>query len=187
MTEIKLHGLVAKKFKPVHKIANIKKPTDAILAVDANYDGFKNFFLKEAERNNFYQIVVNGDLVENANQALEKKEIKTIDIVPYIGGSTPFIVPFLVTMAIGLVMAGIQYLMTPIPENEPKAAVAQVGGKSFWFSSKGNSSSQFGSVPVGYGELRVGSKTIETEIEAIDRNAENSNPNGLKSTEGSRY
>jgi len=184
MTEITLHGLVSKKFKPHYKIANINKPVDAILAIDANYDGFKNFFLKEAERNNFYQFIVNGELVENANQALEKKEIKTIDIVPYIGGSGPFLIAFVVNLAIGLVMAGIQYLMTPIPENEPRAMVQQLGGNSFWFASKANFTSQFVSLPVGYGELRVGSRVVETVINAVDRNA----PEAETSTsEGAAY
>ncbi len=170
MTEIVLHGLVSKKFKDVHKMANIKTPSDAIFAIDANYDGFKNFFLKEAKINNFYQFVVDGNLVENANEALEKKEMKRIDIVPYIGGSGPAIIAFVVTLAIGLVMAGIQYLMTPIPENEPKVMVAQLGGNSFWFASKYNLTNQFTSAPIGYGELRVGSTVIETQIKATNRN-----------------
>jgi predicted phage tail protein len=170
MTEIVLHGLVSKKFKAVHKMANIRTPIDAVFAIDANYDGFKNFFLKEASINNYYQFIVDGDLVKNANQALEKKEIKKIDIVPYIGGSGPFLVAFAVNLAIGLVMAGIQYLMTPIPENEPKLVVAQLGGNSFWFASKSNFTQQYLNAPIGYGELRVGSNTIETQIKATNRN-----------------
>jgi predicted phage tail protein len=184
MTEITLHGLVSKKFKSNYKIANINKPVDAILAIDANYDGFKSFFLREAEINNFYQFIVNGDLVKNANQALEKKEIKTIDIVPFVGGSGPFVAAFFVNLAIGLVMAGIQYLMTPIPENEPRGMSAKLGGKSFWFATKGNITAQFVSVPVGYGELRVGSRVIETVIRAVDRNEEQVE---TRSTEGANY
>lgn len=184
MTEITLHGLAAKKFKPSFKMSNISRPVDSILAIDANYDGFKNFFLQEAEKNNFYQFVVDGDLVTNANEALGRKEIQTIDIVPCIWGSAPVLVPFLVTLAIGLVMAGIQYLMTPIPESEPQVAVAQLGGNSFWFASKANIPAQFISVPLGYGELRVGSKVIEQTIRAIDRsNQDVSAP----TTEGSSY
>ena len=169
MTEVKLHGLVAKKFKPNYKFSNIRNPIDAILAIDANYDGFKNFFIKERERNHMYQFLVDGNLIKTAKEALDKREIKRIDIVPYVGGSGPLI-PFFVTLAIGLIMAGIQYLMTPIPENEPRAAVAQLGGNSFWFASKENAVAQYISVPIGYGELMVGSKTVEVEIDAISRN-----------------
>ena len=169
MTEIELHGLVAKKFKSYYKISNIRSPIDAILAIDANYDGFKNFFIKERERNHMYQFLVEGHLIKTAKEALDKREIKRIDIVPYVGGHGPLI-PFFVTLAIGLIMAGIQYLMTPIPENEPRAAVAQLGGNSFWFASKENAVAQYISVPIGYGELMVGSKTVEVEIDAINRN-----------------
>ena len=184
MIEIRLHGLVAKKFKPLFKMGNIFRPVDSILAIDANYNGFKNFFLQEAEKNNFYQFIVDGDLVKNANEALERKEIKTIDIVPYICGSVPVLVAFAVNLAIGLVMAGIQYLMTPIPENEPAAMTAQIGGQSFWFASKGNIPAQYISVPLGYGELRVGSRVIEQGIRAIDRVDRDENP---PTTEGSAY
>ena len=170
MTEITLHGLASKKFKSRYKIANIKNPIDAILAIDANYDGFKNFFLKESQRNNMYQFVVDGVLVKTAKEALDRKEIKRIDIVPYIGGSGPAAVAFFVNLAIGLIMAGIQYLMTPIPENEPRVMVAQMDGKSFWFASKQNAVAQYTPVPIGYGELRVGSKSVEIRVDAINRN-----------------
>ena len=169
MTEVKLHGLVAKKFKPNYKFSNIRNPIDAILAIDANYDGFKNFFIKERERNHMYQFLVDGNLIKTAKEALDKREIKRIDIVPYVGGSGPLI-PFFVTLAIGLIMAGIQYLMTPIPENEPRVMGAQMDGKSFWFASKENAVSRYTSVPIGDGELRVGSKSVEVKVDAINRN-----------------
>lgn len=170
MTEVKLHGLAAKKFKSHYKMSNIKNPIDAILAIDANYDGFKNFFLKESQRNYMYQFLVDGNLVKNAKEALDKREIKRIDIVPYIGGSGNFAIAFFVNLAIGLIMAGIQYLMTPIPENEPRVMVAQMGGKSFWFSSKENAVAQYVPVPIGYGELRVGSKSVEVRVDPLSRN-----------------
>lgn len=170
MTEIILHGLVSKKFKSRHKFHNIKKPVDCIKAIDANYKGFKNFFLNEAKKNMLYEIIVDGDVVSNANQALEKKEIKKIDIVPAVSGSGPALVAFAVNLVIGLIMAGIQYLMTPIPENEPKAAILQVGGKSFFFSNKENTTQQYTPVPVGYGALRVGSKVISTQVNSKEQN-----------------
>lgn len=168
-------------------MANIAKPVDAILAIDANYDGFKNFFLREAERNNLYQFIVDGELVENANQALNKREIKTIDIIPSVGGSGPFAIAFAVNLVIGLVMAGIQYLMTPIPENEPITMKLGVGGQSFWFASKGNSTTQYTSVPLGYGVLRVGSKIIESTILAADRDGSRGEQMDDRSDVGNRY
>ena len=170
MTEIILHGLVSKKFKSRHKFHNIKKPVDSIKAIDANCKGFKNFFLNESKKNMLYEMIVDGSVVSNANQALEKKEIKRIDIVPAVSGGGPALVAFAVNLVIGLVMAGIQYLMTPIPENAPRAAISQVGGKSFFFSNKENTAQQYVSVPVGYGALRVGSKVISTQVNSKEQN-----------------
>lgn len=172
MTEIFLHGMVSKKFKEYHKFFNIKKATDCIEAIDANHNGFKNFFIQQAERNIFYEIIVDGELVTNARLALEQKEIKKIDIVPAICGSGPIGVAFAVNLALGLIMAGIQYLMTPIPESSPRAAIAQIGAKSFFFASKDNITSQGSSVPLGYGALRIGSRVVETSIRSVDMSSE---------------
>lgn len=172
MTEITLHGIVAKKFKKSHRFANIGKPTDAFKAIDANNPGFLNFFKNSAEKNQYYEMIVNGNVVKNAQDATQRTEIKTIEIVPCVAGSDPvtMLVVFAVNLVIGLVMAGIQYLMTPIPEEEPKNAVAQTSAKSFFFSNRQNVSKQFVPVPVGYGYMRVGSKIIESYIEPVDLN-----------------
>ena len=172
MTTITLHGIVAKKFKKNHKFANISKPTDAFKAIDANNPGFMDFFKNSAENNQHYEMIINGNAVKNAQDATQKTEIKTIEIVPCVAGSDPvtMLVVFAVNLVIGLVMAGIQYLMTPIPEEEPKNAIAQTSAKSFFFSNRLNVSKQFVPVPLGYGYLRVGSKIIESYIEPVDLN-----------------
>ena len=122
-------------------------------------------------------MIVNGNVIKNAQGATQKTEIKTIEIVPCVAGSDPVtaLIVFAVTLVIGLVMAGIQYLMTPIPEEEPKNAVAQTSAKSFFFSNRLNVSKQFVPVPLGYGYLRVGSKIIESYIEPVDLNDKKSN------------
>lgn len=170
MTEVFLHGLVSKKFKNYHKFKTLNRPVDAILAIDANYDGFKSFFIKEAEKNYLYELVVDGSVISSPGEALGKREIKQIDIIPCVAGSGAVAAAFAVNLTIGLVMAGIQYLMTPIPENEPATAIAQIGRKSFFFASKDNETNQYDPVPIGYGALRVGSKVISTSITSVDMN-----------------
>lgn len=170
MTEVFLHGLVSKKFKSYHKFQTLRRPVDAILAIDANYNGFKNFFLNETERNYLYELVVDGHAVTSAEDALGKRDIKQIDIIPCVSGSGAVAAAFGARLAMGLIMAGIQYLMTPIPEMGTKGAVAQIGQKSFFFGSKENISQQYTPVPVGYGALRVGSKIISTEITSQESN-----------------
>jgi predicted phage tail protein len=169
MTTIVLHGLIAKKFKQEHKFTNINKVVDALSAIDANYPGFKSYIQKSAMEGMNYEFIVDDNEVKNSKDVLSKKEIKKIEIVPSLAGKDP--VTFFVVLAINLVIAGIQYLMTSIPEEEPKVAVAQVGSKSFFFANRDNLASQNTSVPIGYGTLRVGSKIIETIISSNDLNS----------------
>ena len=169
MTTIVLHGLIAKKFKQEHKFTNINKVVDALSAMDANYPGFKSYIQKSAMEGMNYEFIVDDNEVKNSKDVLSKKEIKKIEIVPSLAGKDP--VTFFVVLAINLVIAGIQYLMTSIPEEEPKVAVAQVGSKSFFFANRDNLASQNTSVPIGYGTLRVGSKIIETIISSNDLNS----------------
>lgn len=168
MTEVILHGLVGKKFKTKYKFANIYKPTDVIEAIDANCNGFKNFFKLSAGRNMYYEMIVDGNEITAIDQALEKKQINRVEIVPCISGALPtFIAEIFINVLIGVVMAGIQYLLTPIPEDEPKSAIAKLGARSFLFANRENLAEQYTAVPLGYGALRIGSKIIQTVVDPI--------------------
>jgi predicted phage tail protein len=170
MTEIILHGLIAKKFKARHKFHNIHKPSDCIRAINANYPGFTKFFQSSAEANQNYEMIVDDNVISSATQALQKRSIKKIEIVPAVSGSANFIAAFVVQLIVGLVMAGIQYLATPIPENEPAAAILMPKATSFMFTNRDNIADQFSTIPLGYGALRIGSKIVESAITAIDLN-----------------
>lgn len=170
MTEVILHGKIAKLFPANYKFYNIYKPSDCLEAIDANYEGFKNYFKNTRETNALYEMIVDGETVKNAQDAFNKKEIKKIEIVPAITGSDPvsFIGAFFVNLIIGLVVAGIQYLLTTVPESEPKRFTLTPTNSSFAFANQENIASQYTPVPIGYGALRVGSKIIESQRKAVD-------------------
>ena len=168
MTEIFLHGLVAKKFKSHHKFYNINKPTDCVNAIEVNCPGFKKFFQKSSINNMEYEMIVNGNSLKDAHSALQKQEIKTIEIVPAISGAGNFVAAFVVQLVIGLVSAGVQYLLTPVPEHEPAQAIIQPKPATFAFTNRDNKADQFTPVPLGYGALRIGSKIVESTLEAVD-------------------
>ena len=72
---------------------------------------------------------------------------------------------------VGLVVAGVQYLTTSIPETEPGQRIGDqalsttsMRNASFAFSSPTNTTQQGVPVPIGYGRLRVGSKVIGTKL-----------------------
>jgi predicted phage tail protein len=164
MTEIILHGSLSKEFKSEYKFSNIHKVMDCISAIDSVSDGFRNYVIKKARENLHYEFIVNDQQISKKEELFIKQPIKTIEIVPSIYGHNPVVAAFFVTLAVGLVVAGIQYLMTPIPEEEPQQMTAQIGAKSFLFASKDNLTAQYTPVPIGYGLLRVGSKIIESTV-----------------------
>jgi predicted phage tail protein len=170
MTEVILYGKVAKLFPAKHTFYNINKPSDCLEAIDANYEGFKNFFKNTKETNALYEMIVDGDNVKSAKDAFGKKEIKKIEIVPIITGSDPvsLLTTFTVNLILGLVVAGIQYLLTTIPEDEPIRHTLTPAASSFAFANEQNVASQFTPVPIGYGALRIGSKIIESQRKTID-------------------
>ena len=58
------------------------------------------------------------------------------------------------------------YLLTPIPENEPRenSIRASIRNSSFVFQSPSNSPNQGRPIPIVYGRLRVGSHVVGTTI-----------------------
>ena len=87
MTEIYLHGLAAHKFGELHKFVNINKPSDCFRAIDTNRPGFMQYFVKSAQDNIHYELIVDGQSLESINDGFNKKKITRIDIVPVIKGN----------------------------------------------------------------------------------------------------
>ena len=82
---------------------------------------------------------------------------------------------FLFSLGVDLIVAGITYLTTDIPETEPDAARFQqtsIKNESFVFSSPVNTTAQGQPIPVGYGRLRVGTNVIGTSLTNYNLNSE---------------
>lgn len=186
MAEIILHGILAKKFRPRYNFASIKKVEDCISAVDCISSGFKKFILEESTRGVNYEFVIDGNRIKTQKDYFAVKDFKTVEIVPSIGGADP--VTFFVTLAINLVMAGIAYLMTPIPELDlgPEPSL-EVEAQTYFFSTLENTAQQGVSVPVCYGTLRAGSKIIQTARKSI-QNANSNRASVMRNEAGdARY
>lgn len=186
MAEIILHGILAKKFRPRYNFASIKKVEDCISAVDCISSGFKKFILEESTRGVNYEFVIDGNRIKTQKDYFAVKNFKTVEIVPSIGGADP--VSFFVTLAINLVMAGIAYLMTPIPELDlgPEPSL-EVEAQTYFFSTLENTAQQGVSVPVCYGTLRAGSKIIQTARKSI-QNANSNRASVMRNEAGdARY
>ncbi|MGB0880503.1 MAG: hypothetical protein ACPGTO_08050, partial [Polaribacter sp.] len=173
-TKIKLHGRLAKIFGDSFEFFNIKKPIDAVNAINTIHKNFKETIIADCKEGQNYELLVNKKSV-NALSLQHKQKIEEIEIVPCVIGHGPFgaiavgvisvgvgvgmsgaAAAFFVSLGVGLIMAGITYLMTPIPQNEPREIEASVKTESFLFQSQNNVASQGAPVRLGYGRLRVG-------------------------------
>ena len=85
MTEVHLHGILAKKYGKVHRIA-LKKPRDILFAMEANYDDFLKDLKDLTRKNIFYSFVVNNKILTKNETDAADKSIKKIDLVPIING-----------------------------------------------------------------------------------------------------
>jgi predicted phage tail protein len=187
-TKIILHGKLRKLYGESFEFANIKKPIDAVQALDVIFPGFRKSVINEAKEGGHYEIIANGESQSCLELTQNKKRIEQIDITPCLVGSGPggFIAilgafavgigvygglsvavsAFFIALGVGLIIAGIMYLMTPIPENEPNEQNirASVRNSSFLFQNPQNTTTQGRPVPIVYGKLRVGSHVIGTTI-----------------------
>jgi len=204
-TKIKLHGRLAKIFGDSFEFFNIKKPIDAVNAINTIHKNFKETIITDCKEGQNYELLVNKKSA-NALSLQHEQKIEEIEIVPCIIGHGPvaaiavgvasvgfgiaatgaFATAFFVTLGVGLIMAGVVYLMTPIPENEPREIEATVKTESFLFQSQNNVASQGSPVRLGYGRLRVGSQVIASSIRNKDTESEE-NPFLQDEEEGFEY
>jgi predicted phage tail protein len=117
-TQIYIHGILAKKFGK-HFSGFVKDAYSAIKLIDANKNGFFKALMDLNKKNIFYTIVCDGKIIENENDFLEKRNIKTINIMPLIVGSGAA-----VAIAIGLAVGGKLTLMGTIVAGLVNAAIS---------------------------------------------------------------
>ena len=186
-TKIKLHGKLKKIYGSSFEFANIKKPIDAVKALDAIFPGFKKNIIDDAKSGGHYEIISNGKTKDAFELTRDERKIEQIDIVPCLIGSGPGVIialgalaigvgvfaglsvaasAFFIALGVGLIIAGIMYLLTPIPETEPRESSikASIRNASFIFQNPANVSTQGRAIPIVYGRLRVGSYVVGTAV-----------------------
>lgn len=207
MTNIILHGILAKEFQPSFRM-KIYKAANVIKAIDANRTSFNKRVLDLAREGLNYTMIVDGKKITELEELNIQKEPKEIHLVPLIVGAGPAlgaailtaISPALAAVGIGAggaftsamlasqilgsvimttVSMGLQMLLAPKPDaGPPISASTKALSESFVFSNKANVASQGTPVPVGYGRLKVGSQLIQMSIKSY--------PQGLESTSAMR-
>lgn len=184
MTQVRLHGILAKEFGEFFSF-KLGKAKDVIRAIDANKKNFIKRINDLAKEGFNYTLIVDGKKVSDFSEIEIKKEHKSIEIVPMIVGSGPFIalvVPLLApalgggimgNLILGVISIGLQMLLAPKPDaGPPISATTKAFDESFKFSNKANVAAQGTPVPVGYGRLKVGSQVVQFSIKSFPQNEE---------------
>ena len=196
MTQIRLHGILAKEFGEFFSF-KLGKAKDVIRAIDANKKNFIKRINDLAKEGFNYTLVVDGKKVSDLSEVEIKKEHSNIEIVPMIAGSgvDPITVGLLImklagaaapgvtaaglvggmklaaftigTLALTGISMGLQMLLAPKPDaGPPISSTTKAFSESFSFANKANTASQGTPVPVGYGRLKVGSQVVQFSVKS---------------------
>ena len=189
-TEVFLHGKLEKTFGTGFEFTNIFKPKDVVKALNTKYPSFAKEIIEMEKQGMYFQIVINGKLLGDEFMLEKNQDIQTVEIAPCIVGSGPVAAVAAVVggaalmggatilglsaaasfaLGVGLLTAGITFLMSAPDNITPEDQEASVRGDSFYFSSQANASVQGSAVPLNYGLIRVGSKVVSNSLRSYDR------------------
>ena len=168
-TKITLHGKLAKKFGKSFEFYNIRNLKNTVSAINTINPKFKSYLVKQSQKGINYQIIVDGEIVQNVNNFTDLKPESSVHFVPCILGADP--ISIIITLVFNLIMAGIQYLLYPSENLDDRRIEASIKGQSYMFSTPENLARQGQALPLGYGRLRIGSQIVSSHI--INRNLSN--------------
>jgi len=193
MTKVYIHGKLGKIFGEYHEL-DISRKIDVIKAIDANRKGFKKTIISAFKKDIHFDAIdpkESKQSFKSIDEFLNQPAPEELHIVPAVGGSGPlapiFIAiskaaaavgsfltggTFLGNLAMGILLQGIQMLLTPQPKSPASQKVdSKLAQASYLFSSLENQAVQGFAIPLLYGELRVGSSIITVNIlnEDIDK------------------
>lgn len=194
MTQVTLHGILAKEFKKTFSLA-IKRPKEVFDAISCTHNNFRHRIVELANQGVHFTLLVDGKKMTTIEDLSIVSDNQQIDIIPLVcgagkagaiiavialgiltgGAGIVLSMSFLTNIGVGLVMMGIQMALAPKPKMDRPSADVNSAKQSFLFSSKANVAEQGIPVPVGYGRLRVGSAVIQSTIKSYPQAFEKEN------------
>lgn len=164
MTKINLHGLLAEEFGHSFQM-EIGRADLVFEAIDANRRGFKKRILDLHKEGFNYAMLIDKNKIESKEEVLANKNPQVIDLVPVLEGAGASV---WIPIIIGVVSTAASILLAPKPPDPPEISQTTNAAKtSFTFSNVVNRAAQGTPVPVGYGELIVGSEVIQSTIKSF--------------------
>mgnify|MGYP003627683354 CR=1 FL=1 len=194
MVKINFHGELKKEFEDSYDL-EVDSVSEAIHAIDMMTNGsIRRYFINPKNKFKSYHLVVNGKKtffpgfknLHTSEVTINRKDLKTIDIVPLLEGGSGWDWVGTTVGVIGMFRAndsysfmaaatlayqGISNLLSKPPEppehqkiTNPSSDPTELA-KSYLFSGPSNVLNEGGPVPVGYGRLMVGSQVIMASYE----------------------
>tara|TARA_R110001632_G_scaffold109323_3_gene219513 strand:+ start:3408 stop:3983 length:576 start_codon:yes stop_codon:yes gene_type:complete len=189
MTNIIIHGVLGKIYGNRHKL-KVRRMSEIIPAINANNPGFKDTILSCFKSNIDYCFVDPKEpnkRYKRPEEILQKQPPKEIHIVPSIVGAGAIALiggglllagagalvggavgGFLVSLGISLALQGVAMLLFPTDDPQQQKTESKIDTSSYIFSNRANNAVQGFPVPLVYGEIRVGSNIISTNIVSED-------------------
>lgn len=194
MTNIIIHGLLGKIYGNSHKL-KVRRMSEIIPAINANNPGFKNAILSCFKSDMDYCFIDPQNpekRYQKPEDFLQQQPPKEIHIVPSIVGSGPaaFILAgvaaagtgvaaaatlgaklsgFLISLGVSLILQGVSMLLFPLPETaKEQKAESKIDTSSYIFSTTKNNAVQGFPIPLVYGEIKIGSNIISTNVVSED-------------------
>ena len=193
LVDIKFHGELGKILKKDYKLA-VSSVKEAVHAVNLmSGKKLSKYFIKPENFSKEYRILVNGkdivgrskrldtpEKIKESEFVLERSNIRAIDIIPAVQGSGDFLdiilivvgvallftgVPALIMAGMGLIAAGASNLLAKPPEFEEFRDNSKTGKRSYVFNGPTNVTKEGGSVPFGYGRLKIGGQVTDATFE----------------------
>lgn len=177
---------------------NVTSAKGAIEALNILTDNkFARYFIQNNKLYSKYRVLINErdfyapvneinennyDMINQSELVMKKKDIKTVDIVPFIENSDSRIlagiviaigivllfVPGGAPIGIGLIAAGAVIFLTKPPAFANFRNIDKAGNESYLFGGPINIIGEGGPVPVGYGRVLVGSQVISSAFKIVD-------------------
>lgn len=195
MTNIIIHGFLGKIYGNSHKL-KVRRMSEIIPAINANNPGFKNAILSCFKSDMDYCFIDPRNpqkRYQKPEDFLQQQPPKEIHIVPSIVGSGPALAfvaagaataavgvlgagvlgagigSFLVSLGVSLILQGVSMLLFPAPESPQQQQIeSKIDTSSYIFSTTKNNSVQGFPIPLVYGEIKVGSNIVSTNIVSED-------------------
>lgn len=167
MTEVYLHGILGKKYGKRHRFA-VSKPKDALLALEANYEGFLKELKELSRKNIYYSWVADNQCLGNRDSNFCLSKVKKLDFVPTIVGGGPFAIAAAIIVSVAsAVYSYVQAGKVEYPKIPGAEGATSANNRSLAFSNRENITEQGNPVPLVYGRIKVGSAVIQSSVKSF--------------------